>query len=67
MHALVSDFGRGLVDLEHLHEHSQQLSCCHHIVQIVFAIHVFVRSALDFVIVLLILNGVLLSGNYVIN
>ena len=64
MHALVSDFGRGLVDLEHLHEHSKQLSCCHRIVQIVFAIHVFVRSALDFVIVLLILNGVLFSGTY---
>ena len=69
LHALFTsvtlDDARGVVDLEHLHEYLKQLSCRHRIVQILFAIHVFMRSVLDVVILLLTVSSVLLSGNYV--
>ena len=64
MHALVNDYGSkaGLVDLEHLHKYSKQLSKCHQIVQLLFGMHVFIQFALDIAVVVLIVNSYLLSG-----
>ena len=66
MHTLVSDFGQGLVDLEHLNAHTRKPSCCRRIVQIVFAVYVFIQSAIDLAIVLLNVNSLLSSGIYVL-